>query len=91
MIFTNHYDILVNANSLLYRVVVVDSFQTTTIDQVNYIPEYDIYGPSANAPTNSTEVRSLGTKVLISSANPFNFIAGTTFKHTVAYHLQHYH
>jgi hypothetical protein len=33
---------------------------------------------------------SLGTKVAISSANPFNLLQ-TTFKHTVAYHLQHYH
>jgi hypothetical protein len=81
MTLTNHYDItLVNANSLLYRVVIVDSFQTTTIGSSTITFQNMIfYGPSANAPTNSTEVRSLGTKVLTSSANPFNLLTGTTF------------
>jgi hypothetical protein len=43
-----------------------------------YIPEY-IYGPSANAPTNSTEVRSLEFRVLTVVQIHLILLAGTTF------------
>jgi hypothetical protein len=80
MTLTNHNDTsLVAATSLLYRVVIVDSFQTTTLTPTTVTFQNAIfYGPSVTAPTNSAGVRALGTRVLTSSANPFDLLTGNT-------------
>ena len=80
MTLTNHNDTsLVAATSLLYRVVIVDSFQTTTLTPTTVTFQNAIfYGPSVTAPVNSTDVRALGTRVLTGSANPFDLLTGST-------------
>ena len=76
---TSHDDAtLKTSTSLVYRVQVVDSFQTTTsssttISFLNVI----FHAPVANAPTTSANVRAIANKVFTDSANPFNLITST--------------
>ena len=79
MTLTNHNDTsLVAATSLLYRVVIVDSFQTTTLTPTTVTFQNAIfYGPSASKPTNSAGVRELGTRILTSGPNPFELLTNT--------------
>ena len=76
---TSHDDAtLKTSTSLVYRVQVVDSYQTTTsssttISFLNVI----FHAPVANAPTTSANVRAIANKVFTDSANPFNLITGT--------------
>ena len=69
---------LKTSTSLVYRVQVVDSYQTTTsssttISFLNVI----FYAPVVNAPTTSANVRAIANKVFTDSANPFNLITNT--------------
>ena len=76
---TSHDDAtLKTSTSLVYRVQVVDSFQTTTsssttISFLNVI----FHAPVATAPTTSANVRAIANKVFTDSANPFNLITST--------------
>ena len=76
---TSHDDAtLKTSTSLVYRVQVVDSYQTTTsssttISFLNVI----FYAPVVNAPTTSANVRAIANKVFTDSANPFNLITNT--------------
>ena len=76
---TSHNDVtLKTSTSLVYRVQVVDSYQTTTsssttISFLNVI----FFAPVATAPTTSANVRAIANKVFTDSANPFNLITST--------------
>jgi hypothetical protein len=78
---TNHNDVaLITSTSLLYRIVIVDAYQTTTLGSTTVAFQNAIfYGPSASVPTNSAGVRVLGTRVLTGSVNPFNLLTGNTY------------
>ena len=69
------------ANSLEYRVQVVDDYQTTTITNTSTVNfnYFIFYGPAASIPLNSANVRNLPSKAFTSVlSNPFNLISGTT-------------
>jgi hypothetical protein len=72
------------ASNIRYRIAVVDSY-TTTYSSTSTINFYYLifYGPSASAPSNSSNVRSLPTKGFITGSlalsNPFNLITGTQY------------
>ena len=73
----------VGADSLSYRVLITDSYNTTTAaatQTVNF--NYLIfYGPTASTPTNSAQVRTLPTKSFTNVlTNPFNLVTGETLK-----------
>ena len=76
------------ANSITYRVQIVDAFNTTTAASTSTITfgYFIFYGPSVTAPLNSTDVRNLPTRQFTASlTNPFTFSTGTTLtKFTVA-------
>jgi hypothetical protein len=79
---TVHNDVsLKSSTSLVYRVQVVDGYQTTTsssttVSFLNVI----FYAPAAAGPTDSAGVRALTNKVFTDSSNPFNLNTGTTYK-----------
>jgi hypothetical protein len=70
---TNHNPVASKtANSIGYRVKVVDAYGTsyssvTTVTFLNII----FYGPIASAPATSAEVRSLGSRIFTDGSNPF--------------------
>jgi hypothetical protein len=79
------------ANSVSYRIKVIDKYQeflssqvysnTSTINFKNII----FYGTGSSAPTNSTQVRALTGKIFTDGPNPFILYSGTTnTKFTVA-------
>jgi len=84
---TNHNDVLLyNADVIYYRVKVIDSYQTylssfSTGGNTSVSFYYLIfYGPSASAPTTSSNVRALGTRQFVPSlSNPFNLLTGSTY------------
>lgn len=70
---------LKSSTSLVYRVQVVDSYQTTTsssstVSFLNVI----FYGPSSSAPTTSSDVRALSSKIFTDGSNPFTLNTGNT-------------
>ena len=78
---TSHNDAGLNTStSLVYRVQVVDTYQTSTSSSTTITFQYGIfYGPSASAPTNSAGVRALGTKTLVSAGGTTVLDTGNTF------------
>jgi hypothetical protein len=67
------------ASTIEYRIKVVDEKQTsyssvTTISFYNLI----FYGASASAPTTSSEVRNLPSRMFTNGSNPFSLKTGTT-------------
>ena len=77
---TSHNDSGLNTStSLLYRIQVVDAYQTSTSGSTTITFQYGIfYGPSASAPSNSAGVRSLGTKTLVSAGGTTVLDTGNT-------------
>jgi len=77
---TSHNDSSLNTStSLLYRVQVVDAYQTSTSGSTTITFQYGIfYGPSASAPVNSANVRALGTKTLVSAGGTTQLDTGNT-------------
>lgn len=82
---TNHNDAaLKGSTSLVYRVKVIDDYQTslssfvtggnTTVSFLNLI----FYGPASSAPTDSAGVRALGSKIFTDGSNPFTLNTGNT-------------
>jgi hypothetical protein len=74
------------ANSISYRIKVVDAFQTSYSNTSTITFKYLIfYGDSSTIPTNSNAVRNLTNKIFADGTNPFNLITGVTnSKFTVA-------
>lgn len=68
-------------NTIYYRISVTDEYQTTTSAPIT-VHFYDVifYGPVGSAPATSSEVRSLGGRVFIDSANPFILQTGNTHR-----------
>jgi len=78
---TSHTPTSSGTTSVGYRVLVVDAYQTTTSSTSTVTFLYMIYyGPSASAPGNSNDVRSLGTRIFIDGSNPYNLITGNSQK-----------
>jgi hypothetical protein len=77
---TSHNNAALNTStSLLYRVQVVDAYQTSTSSSTTITFQYGIfYGPSASAPANSADVRALGTKTLVSAGGTTVLDTGNT-------------
>lgn len=76
---TSHTPTSSGTTSIGYRVQVVDAYQTTTSSTSTITLLYMIYyGPSASAPSNSSAVRSLGTRIFTDGSNPHNLITGTS-------------
>ena len=82
---TNHNPVANNtANSIGYRVKVIDNYQTSlgsqvysstsTVTFLNLI----FYGPSSTVPTTSANVRALGSRIFTTGSNPFNLNTGNT-------------
>jgi hypothetical protein len=83
---THNDSALEDSDSISYRIKVIDTYQThlgsgqsvtggnTTVNFNNLI----FYGPAASAPTSSSAIRALGTKIFANGANPFNLLTGTT-------------
>jgi len=79
---TVHYDAsLLNNDLIHYRVRTTDTY-TITNSSTTTVRFYDAiwYGPSANAPNDSSTVRALPSKVFSDSSNPFNLETGTTHR-----------
>ena len=83
---TNHNPVASNtANTIGYRVMVIDAYQTflasqvysstSTVTFLNLI----FYGPSSAVPTTSANVRGLGSRIFTTGSNPFNLNTGNTF------------
>lgn len=66
-----------NANSISYRVKVVDAYQTNYSSSVT-INFYNIifYGSSSSAPSSSSAVRALANKIFTNGLNPFDLETG---------------
>jgi hypothetical protein len=77
---TSHNDAALNTStSLLYRIQVVDAYQTSTSGSTTITFQYGIFfGPSAAAPVNSANVRALGTKTLVSAGGTTILDTGNT-------------
>jgi len=84
---TGHNDSgLKTANSLSYRVKIIDDYQTylssqvysssSSVDFVNLI----FYGPTSSAPSNSSSVRSLPSRIFADGSNPFTLNTLSTEK-----------
>jgi len=84
---TGHNDSgLKTANSLSYRVKIIDDYQTylssqvysstSTVDFLNLI----FYGPASSAPTTSSDVRNLTSRIFTDGSNPFNLNTSTSEK-----------
>lgn len=79
---TNHNDDdLKNVDSLFYRVKVVDTYSTTTSSSstVTFL-KVIFFGAVDAKPTNSSNVRSLSSKIFTNAANPFILNTGTAKK-----------
>jgi hypothetical protein len=82
---STHDDSLLNsASSLLYRVKIIDDYQSYLSSQVysssstvNFV-DLIFYGPTATGPTNSAVVRGLPSKIFVDGSNPFNLNTNTT-------------
>lgn len=77
---TNHNDAsLGTASSLLYRVVVVDAYQTSTSASTTITFQYGMfYGPATMSPVLSSDIRALGTKMLVTSGGTTQLNTGNT-------------
>lgn len=77
---TNHNDSsLGSASSLLYRVVVIDAYQTSTSVSTTITFQYGMfYGPATVLPVLSSAVRALGTKTLVTSGGTIQLNTGNT-------------
>ena len=82
---TNHNPVASNtANTIGYRVMVIDAYQTflssqvlsstSTVTFLNLI----FYGPTSGVPTTSAQVRALGNRIFTTGSNPFNLNTGNT-------------
>jgi hypothetical protein len=82
---TNHDPVASNtANTIGYRVRVIDAYQTflssqvtsstSTVTFLNLI----FYGPTSGVPTTSAQVRALGSRIFTTGSNPFNLNTGNT-------------
>lgn len=69
------------ASSLLYRVVVVDAYQTSTSESTTITFQYGMfYGPATVLPTLSSDVRALENKTLVASGGTTQLSTGSTQK-----------
>jgi len=83
---TNHNPTANNtANTIGYRVMVIDAYQTFLGSQVysstSTVTFYNLifYGPTSGVPTTSAQVRALGSRIFTNGSNPFNLNTGSTF------------
>ena len=83
---TNHNatSSLFDSTSISYRVVVTDSYTqsylaTSTINFYSLI----FYGPTSSVPTNSSQVRSLPSRIFINGSNPFTLNTGTIYSNFI--------
>ena len=80
--FTNYTDTSLGSSvtSAIYRVSVVDGYQTTTTTYTISYKYIIFYGSVSAASTNSTGVRALSNKIFLDGSNPFTLATGTTNK-----------
>jgi len=77
---TIHNDVLLNtSSSLLYRIVVVDTYQTSTSGSTTITFQYGMfYGPTSALPVTSVAIRALGTKTLVTSGGTTQLNTGSS-------------
>jgi hypothetical protein len=76
---THNDSSLETSNSISYRVVVVDDYiSTTSSSQTVSFLNLIFYGPASSVPSDSSSVRSLGTRVFTDASNPFTLSTGST-------------